>query len=64
MGDVGDYWREHREYKRKEKARRIGMDAHVHAEKPITCGIDGCKKRFLTDEARDQHLRDKHKVVP
>lgn len=64
MGDSGDYWREHREYSRKQRARRIGMEPHYYAEKPFMCGIDGCRKHFWKETDLAQHMHDKHKVKP
>lgn len=62
MGDLGDYWREHREYSRKQKLRRLGCDSHAAPTKPFLCGVDDCTKRFGSAEGLAQHLRDKHKV--
>lgn len=61
MGDVGDYWREHKEYSRKQKMRRIGMDQHAQALKPFACRL--CSRKFGSVDAVEQHERDTHGVA-
>jgi hypothetical protein len=61
MGDVGDYWNEHKEYRRKQKARRLGNDLHNSPDKPLGCSF--CRQRFWKEASLAQHLKDKHNIT-
>jgi hypothetical protein len=42
--------------------RRVGADP-TPSRRTIKCTVRGCTKGFATSEARDQHLRDRHKIT-
>ena len=59
MGDVGDYWREHKEYKRAQQKRDDQYDAEVAAGKrPHVCVL--CQRAFKTEASLADHFRFKH----
>jgi len=63
MGDVGDYWREHREYKRYGRKGAPKCTAPKN-NKPYQCE---CGKRFPCIDAHKMHVNSKgkygHKMV-
>lgn len=59
MGDVGDYWREHKDYKRMMRRKDDELAGEIaRGERPHVCFL--CQRAFKTEPSLAAHFNAKH----